>query len=214
MKNKLRIICLSIVAVYLAAVIGITIYSRTVHIKRLPGAKLAVVEPGALPYEYKGQALIENGTATLFIDIGKDYFPSELFTKGSRLSISDGASTVAARLKSREMSGGKLKLAFESDAEFPEGAAVTVGMRTDQEFPYTLPYSAVSLEGELAFVNMVKQVDGPWGKEYTILRRSVDIWPKDGRSERVLAPNAGDLKMPLALNLEAAYDGMAVRLER
>lgn len=207
----MRRVLLLILAAYLLAVAGCTVYADQRHRDALPVVELVRPQPREIEYTACGTAVMEDGRL-IYSFPERVVLPDGIIGVGCQVEINGEAGGVVEEIIPKTTT---FDCAVRVDTgRFQEGETVEVSIKgTTRRFEKTLPRSALAVEeGPGANVNLIEERDGPWGKAYFVTQYPVSyFWPQDTETEFVMVPDSFSAEEPVAVG-DNLYAGAEVRL--
>ena len=204
-----RYVFLLILAAYLLAVAGCTVYANQRHRDTLPLVELVRLQPREIHYTARGTAVMEDGRL-LYSFPERVVLPAGIIEVGCRVEINGEDAGFVEEIIPKETT---FDCAIQvENGSLSEGETVEVAIKGHtRRFEKTLPRGALTLEdGPGASVNLIEEQDGSWGKAYFVRQQPVAYyWPEN--SEFVMVPDSFEAEEPAAVG-NGLFGGAEVKL--
>lgn len=222
MKKKITI---GVLVLFFIVIIGVTIWSRTSYQKSLPQVTLVLPVKDSFTFHYTkyGEASIyaladERFTHQVVVEITKGELTSEfLWSRDEAVTISfsaekQGSGEMTATIvdvKENEVSYSVV-VGFNRSDTIVGDSVVVEFLKSTNEVDQVVPIQTIyDLDSDFPYVLVVKEVKGPWGKEYVVNKENVAVIMQD-YSKAYITGYRG--QYPIILSTDSfLMEGMKVR---
>lgn len=211
-------VCLLVGLLYFMLMIGVTIYSQTIYIHRLPAVQLKKPKPSKISYTLKEDAVISEGGATIELDLSDRVFPMQSLQPNCMAKLKFGGETYSGKLAQIEECSDYLYL-LTLDINTKN---LDIGTKAEAEITCVPMSFSTTIERSLVYqdthgndvIYLIEQQEGAWGKKYVLKEQEIFFWPEEG-SEIVALMLATELSSPIAKPIDQGlllYTGMEIQL--